>query len=358
MWQSFQNWLTGVQLHDPIERRQASLVQAMLIGLLVAVLPGLPLILAGRSEDAPLVPIILPPAMVAGAAAAALVLVRRGRFRAGVLTATLGLLLTATIYALRSGVSESPTTVLAMAISVTMAGLLLRRRGLLAIAGLSVLSVGAIAYLESGPTPLIDGSSGGGSWGSVVAGYVLEIGLLGVFFDRFGSSLRDALASSQARERELEQLKAGLEETVAGRTAELQASVDQLQASQATIRELGAPVLPVLPGVLVAPIVGALDSARAAHLSQAVLAAIDRTRARAVILDITGVPVVDSQVAQALLGVAAAARLLGAEALLVGVGAEVAQTIVQLGVDLGTIRVFPNLQEAILALLPERVSSQ
>jgi rsbT co-antagonist protein RsbR len=114
----------------------------------------------------------------------------------------------------------------------------------------------------------------------------------------------------------------------------------------------------VLPGVVVAPIVGALDSARAAHLSQAVLAAIDRTRARAVILDITGVPVVDSQVAQALLGVAAAARLLGAEALLVGVGAEVAQTIVQLGVDLGTIRVFPNLQEAILALLPERVSSQ
>jgi anti-anti-sigma factor len=144
---------------------------------------------------------------------------------------------------------------------------------------------------------------------------------------------------------------------VAARTAELRASVDQLQASQTTIRELGSPVLPVLPGVLVAPLIGAIDTARAADLSAAVLAAVDRVRARSVILDITGVPVVDTHVARALLQVAQAVRLLGAEAVLVGVSAEVAQTLVTLGVDLGAIHVHANLQEAVGALISTTIAT-
>ncbi|HWQ13233.1 MAG TPA: STAS domain-containing protein [Roseiflexaceae bacterium] len=358
MGRSLNSWLNDIDLADPIERRQAGLVQTMLIGLLVAVLLALVLVLAEGGDGAKIVLKILALALTAVTAVAGQFLVRRGRFRAGVLTATAGLLLTLTIFALLTGVTRSPSIMLALAVPVAMAGLLLGRRALLGVVGLSAVAVAAVAFLESAGSPLVAAQGHQSTWGITVAGYVVLIGLLGVFFDRFSSSLRETLASSQARERELEALRAGLEEAVAARTAELQASVEQLQASQFTIRELGAPVLPVLPGVLVAPVIGALDSRRASDLAQAVLRAIDRHRARALILDITGVAVVDTQVAQALLKVAQAARLLGSQALLVGVSAEVAQTMVALGVELSGLRVFPNLQEAVLALLPERGAEQ
>jgi anti-anti-sigma factor len=185
-----------------------------------------------------------------------------------------------------------------------------------------------------------------------------------VFLDGFGSSLRDTLREALARGRELEALKADLESTVAERTASLAAALrsveereaslvaamENLRASEATVRDLSAPVLPVRRGVLVAPLVGSLDTERAAALSENVLASIERERARHIVLDITGVPVVDTHVAQALLRVAQAARLLGARPALVGVRPEVAQTMVALGVDVGELATYSDLQEALGAL--------
>jgi rsbT co-antagonist protein RsbR len=123
-----------------------------------------------------------------------------------------------------------------------------------------------------------------------------------------------------------------------------------LRSSQETIAELGAPVLPVLPKVLVAPLIGSLDSARIQLVEQNVLAAIERYRAAKAIFDITGVTVVDTQVAQALIRLASAVWLLGAEPILVGIRPEVAQTIVGLGLKLDMLQTFPNLQEAIMVI--------
>jgi rsbT co-antagonist protein RsbR len=81
---------------------------------------------------------------------------------------------------------------------------------------------------------------------------------------------------------------------------------------------------------------------------------VERERARKVIFDITGVPLVDTRVAQVLLQTAAAVRLLGAQPLLVGIRPEVAQTIISLGLDFEAITTYSNLQEAVEALLPER----
>jgi anti-anti-sigma regulatory factor len=195
--------------------------------------------------------------------------------------------------------------------------------------------------------------------------FILLIGVFSLFLDRFGDSLRQALLAARAREHELEQLHASLEQTVAERTAALQQALcdgerreadlcqtlADLRVSQATVRALSAPIIPVLPGVLVAPLIGDLGDERMCTLTQNVLSAIERQRARHIIFDITGVPLLDTNVAQALLQAARAARLLGAHVLLVGMRPEVAQTMVALGVTFGSLTTYADLREAISTLL-------
>jgi rsbT co-antagonist protein RsbR len=106
--------------------------------------------------------------------------------------------------------------------------------------------------------------------------------------------------------------------------------------------------------VLVAPLIGVLDGDRAATLADNVLAMVERKGARQVIFDATGVPLVDTQVAQVLLQTAAAVRLLGGQPLLVGIRPEVAQTIITLGLDLAAIATYPNLPAAVAAILDMR----
>jgi anti-anti-sigma factor len=199
----------------------------------------------------------------------------------------------------------------------------------------------------------------------VAISFVLIIMVLSLLLDRFGSSLRDALVGAMSRERDLEVLRASLEAQVSERTASLEQAlrageqreadlartVAELNTSRTTIRELSAPVIPVLPGVLVAPLVGALDEARTAEFARQVLTQVEREHAKQLIIDVTGVPVVDTHVAQTLLRTAEAVRLLGAQTLLVGVRPEVAQTIVALGAHLGDIPTYADLREAVATLV-------
>jgi anti-anti-sigma regulatory factor len=199
----------------------------------------------------------------------------------------------------------------------------------------------------------------------VVGSYAFIVIFLGLGFDRFGSALRDALGSAMLREQELEQVRDSQETIIADRTTALQQALhaveqreadlvqtlSDLSASQDALRELSAPVIPVLPGVLVAPLVGALDSARAQMLTSNLLSAVEQQHAHYIIFDITGVPLVDTHVARVLIQSTTAIQLLGAQVLLVGIRPEVAQTMVALNVDLGAIVTYSNLQEAVTTLL-------
>ncbi len=100
------------------------------------------------------------------------------------------------------------------------------------------------------------------------------------------------------------------------------------------ILELQTPVIQVWEGILALPIVGSLDTARSQQMTEALLEKIVQTSSDVVILDITGVPVIDTAVAKHLLEIVAAARLLGAEVLIVGINTRAAMTLVHLGVDL------------------------
>ena len=161
--------------------------------------------------------------------------------------------------------------------------------------------------------------------------------------------------------RALEQANAGLEAQVIARTTQLQARTDEqarlmaeqahllgeLEQQQMTIRALSVPVIPVSASTIVMPLIGALDRARLDLLQRQALLALEEFSARQMVLDITGVPVVDGPVAQGILSVVQAARLLGADVLLVGIRPEVAQAIVGLGEDLQGLRTYRDLASAL-----------
>jgi rsbT co-antagonist protein RsbR len=104
-----------------------------------------------------------------------------------------------------------------------------------------------------------------------------------------------------------------------------------------TISELETPVIQVWDGILALPIVGSIDTARAQEMNEALLTRIVETGSEIVLLDITAVPVVDTAVARHLLETVTAARLLGADVLIVGLSARTAMTMVQLGLDLSGV---------------------
>ncbi|MEU3105696.1 STAS domain-containing protein [Streptomyces griseoflavus] len=111
--------------------------------------------------------------------------------------------------------------------------------------------------------------------------------------------------------------------------------------------EVATPVISLWEGVVAVPLIGTLDSARSQVVMESLLESIVDRGARYVILDITGVPTVDSLVAQHLLKTVDAARLMGAECIVSGIRPAIAQTIVHLGIDLGSVLTRASLADAL-----------
>jgi anti-anti-sigma regulatory factor len=255
-----------------------------------------------------------------------------------------------------------------LAVPIVLAGLAGTGYVLILAFVLSALAVGGVALFGIAAPTLVGYSHD--TYDPILTGvtFVIAASLLSLLVWRFGNVLKLALVRARSREEELVRLRDSLETTVSERTAALELAladvghretalaqtVARLRASEAAVRELSAPIIPVLAGVLVAPLIGALNDARITVMTDSVLQAITDSRASDVIFDVTGVPLVDTQVAKAILDAASAARLLGTRTALVGVRPEVAQTIISLGIDLTSITTYPTLQEAITALLGER----
>jgi rsbT co-antagonist protein RsbR len=115
--------------------------------------------------------------------------------------------------------------------------------------------------------------------------------------------------------------------------------------------ELSTPVVMLWDGVLALPLIGTLDSARTQVVMESLLQSIVETGSRIAILDITGVPTVDTLVAQHLLKTVAAARLMGADCIISGIRPQIAQTIVHLGVDLNSVTTKATLKDAFSVAL-------
>ncbi len=134
--------------------------------------------------------------------------------------------------------------------------------------------------------------------------------------------------------------------------AAFQQHIIDLQRS--ALRELSTPLIPITDDVVIMPLIGTLDSQRMQQVLETLLDGVARHQATTVILDITGVKLVDTQIANAFIRAAQAVKLLGARVMLTGINPDVAQTIVQLGIDMSGIVTFGSLQTGIAAVLRHR----
>jgi ribose transport system substrate-binding protein len=129
------------------------------------------------------------------------------------------------------------------------------------------------------------------------------------------------------------------------RQRKLQANI--IESQQGLIQELSSPIIPISDNILVLPLVGRIDALRAVQIIESVLSAITQSGTQVLIIDITGVAIVDTHVAHHLLQLAQAVKLLGAQTILVGVTPEVAQTIVHLNIDLSALITRATLQSGL-----------
>jgi rsbT co-antagonist protein RsbR len=180
----------------------------------------------------------------------------------------------------------------------------------------------------------------------------------------FGIS-NDITARKRAEEA-LEKAYAEVEKQVEERTAELQHEIAEheraqeenlrlqqevIEAQKQAIQELSTPVIPVAERIIVMPLIGSIDTMRARDITRALLAGIREHRAEVVILDVTGVPVVDSGVANLLNKTIQAVRLKGAHTIITGLSDVVAETIVDLGIDWSGIEALADLQTGLRVAL-------
>jgi anti-anti-sigma regulatory factor/HAMP domain-containing protein len=170
-----------------------------------------------------------------------------------------------------------------------------------------------------------------------------EIGQLTASFSAMAQQLRHSFVVLEQHNHQLQEEIAERKRTEEART-QLQ---EEVMIAQATILEMSTPLIPIDEQTIVMPLIGALDSQRTEQVLNVLLRGIESSRARLAILDITGVSVVDTQVAGMLIRVAQAVRLLGAQVVFTGIRPEVAQSLVGLGVDLRGLNTHSSLANAV-----------
>jgi len=139
------------------------------------------------------------------------------------------------------------------------------------------------------------------------------------------------------------------------------AYLETMTRHQAAIRELSTPVIKVHDRILLLPIVGTVDTQRANQIMETVLVQVVEQQARVMIIDIAGVPVVDTKVADHILQTTAAVQLLGAQTILTGISASVARTVIQLGVEITQVHTRSKLSEGIevaLSIVGKKIASK
>jgi rsbT co-antagonist protein RsbR len=128
---------------------------------------------------------------------------------------------------------------------------------------------------------------------------------------------------------------------------EIEDQVSTIEKQRAAIKELSTPMIEVWGGVLCVPIVGVIDSSRAAEMTSALLSAVVEKKVRFTIIDITGIEAMDTRATDHFLRMARSVRLLGAECVLSGINPNVARSIIHMGVELSGIETYRSLRDAL-----------
>jgi len=220
----------------------------------------------------------------------------------------------------------------------------------LVISANAVLIFGALSLAAIALTAVSSGLGWANNTPLISAILLLSTMLLWLTISLLERNLREAdrqRQSAEVAEAHSRSTAASLQETLHNleqRTAE----ITQLYE---TVNNLEIPVIPLLDGIIVVPLVGHLDTQRMERLSEHVLKTIHQSRIRIILIDITAVPVFDTAVAQRLASLTTAVQLLGARVILTGIRVETAITITSLGITFDSISTFSRLQQGIELVL-------
>ena len=174
-----------------------------------------------------------------------------------------------------------------------------------------------------------------------------------------GEALRSELPAEEASAAQTSLQKLVFFDTALAVDTYVAAQMETVARHRAAVEELSTPVIRVFDRVLLLPLVGTIDSARAQGIMETILKRVSDQEAKVMIIDIAGVAVVDTQVADHLLRATAAVRLLGAATILTGISPQVARTVVELGVDISTMHTRSRLADGIelaLSLIGRKTS--
>lgn len=168
---------------------------------------------------------------------------------------------------------------------------------------------------------------------------------------------RELSETNTQLQRELVERARAEQERLQAQQAQAALREEIITAQRVRLAELSTPLIPITDQIMVMPIIGTVDEQRAQQVVEAALAGAQAHRTTTVIIDITGIKHIDTHVARTLMQAASALRLLGTQAVLTGIRSEVAQTLIRLGIDLGSIVTLGTLQSGIAYALNRTAQS-
>ncbi len=373
---SISNWrgrlhaLSHRDLPDPLQRRLYPLLFYTLLALGIIDFIGLVVSFLTQVDSGWTVSQTLYVCIIA-VSIIGLWLAHRGAFQAAAILITVGLL-TIQILGLASiGLIGGAILLPAMMTALVLAGLMLHWRSATVISLIACALVGVIASNQIGSTtPIV--SPGADLSGLVFSNafvFACLVAFVLVIVCVFRRALQLELQESLAREADVRKVRDMLQTQVAEQTSELQNALNEqtaqsnqlaetlaaLKQSEATVQQLHAPIIPVIAGVLLVPLVGALGRDRTESLASRVLGAIEQNTCRTLVFDLTSVAVMDEQDVAALLRIARAAQLMGVRIVIVGIGPEVVQHIVALELPIH-LTTYATLEQAIAEILRRSVT--
>jgi anti-anti-sigma regulatory factor len=238
--------------------------------------------------------------------------------------------------------TPNAATLFYLVIPVLLAGVVMRPGHVWIVLGITALSIAAAAALRPelvtapGAVSNLVGSS-------IVLLFVACMGFLS------GRETEQALGAAAEHARHLAAAQAETQAQAEALSAQAEALGQAEQVQRALVAQLETPTVGIADGVMLAPIIGVMDSRRAQLLSERLLQQVSAQRCRLLIFDLTGLAVVDTAVAQALLQLVQSLRLLGCEVVITGISATVAGTITALGIDLEGVRTLRSPQDVLLS---------
>lgn len=348
---------------DPRYKQFARLSVALIIILVVGVTIWIPIGLSIFSDPFSERFVYLSAITIYTTCAIAYACLWKRRVQSGILILASGITIAISLVLCITGLIQSGAVLLVYSLPMIVVGLTWGGRGLSLFGLTIVLFVAALTYAHQLPEIVWRDSLD--SPAAIMMTFALALFLINSFLDQFHHNLRSMFQTVRQQETHLNKLRDSLETIVEERTASLSSAltdmqareqalkqtVDELERTQQAVEALSAPILPILPRVLVLPLIGNISQERLKLVRQSVLRATHQRRARSVILDLTALTVLDSQLALGLIETSKAARLLGAQVALVGIQPEVAQTLTALQINFADLQVYSDLASAIESLL-------